>query len=241
MSTGFATDERVQQIIDFLTQGFTREELAQKLGLRTRKSMDQYMRRHGYLWDPVQGTYQVSSSESPLLHSTTTRALEVIAQFNQQNADAKEIAKRLHFVNHYEMAQYMQARGYQWSNEAQNYGARNEVSTKQPTSQTEESDSQARLTPGDYHHLLGFLLKNESKLVYLLDQTVAQPSEIPRYLLPGGYTVKSIHMVAELDRLVKIFSQEKNISQREIFEVALIHFFKTYGFGSAVDGLLGKN
>ena len=36
-------------------------------------------------------------------------------------------------------------------------------------------------------------------------------------------------MSHDLDLLVRNFSKERNISQREIFEVALIEFFKKYG------------
>lgn len=45
-------------------------------------------------------------------------------------------------------------------------------------------------------------------------------------------------MVRELDLLVRSFSQERNITQREIFEVALIEFFRRYGYAQEVQRLL---
>jgi hypothetical protein len=38
--------------------------------------------------------------------------------------------------------------------------------------------------------------------------------------------------------MVKDFSGEKNISQRQIFELALLDFFKKYGYRSEVEQLL---
>ena len=52
---------------------------------------------------------------------------------------------------------------------------------------------------------------------------------VPRYIVPGIATTKTVHMMNTLVQLVADFSQEKNITQREIFEVALIEFFKSTG------------
>ncbi|MCF8568390.1 hypothetical protein LLE49_27100 [Alicyclobacillus tolerans] len=229
--------ERIERILDRLSKGSTRDDLAKEFGHRNRQSVDQYMRRHGYVWDSSQGNYRLRSDKSSNQRIVPTKAIEVIAEFKKPNADAREIAKRLHFAHHHEMAKYMQARGYVWSSEVENYVSRNGASSPD---NLDNGGAQADSLPfqaGDYLHILSLLLRNEDKLTRLLDQTVTQQTEIPRYILPGVYTVKSIHMVAELDQLVKTFSREKNISQREIFEVALIHFFKQYGFGATVDSL----
>jgi hypothetical protein len=41
-----------------------------------------------------------------------------------------------------------------------------------------------------------------------------------------------------LDELGLRFSMERNISQREMFEVALIEFFQRYGYGDRVEEYL---
>jgi hypothetical protein len=41
------------------------------------------------------------------------------------------------------------------------------------------------------------------------------------------------------DLLARQFSEEKNISQRDIFEIALIDFFKKYGYHDKVKMLIG--
>jgi hypothetical protein len=47
-------------------------------------------------------------------------------------------------------------------------------------------------------------------------------------------------MVSTLDQLTRAYSQEKNITQREIFQVALIEFFKKYGYSREIDALLNR-
>ncbi len=48
-------------------------------------------------------------------------------------------------------------------------------------------------------------------------------------------------MTNTLDQMVRDFSKEKNINQREIFEVALIEFFQKYGYAREVETLLQQN
>lgn len=238
-------DLRIKQILDWLAEGLTREEVAERLGYKDFKSLDQFMRRHGHTWDSRRATY-TKDSDKKHKQPITTKALEVIALFEKPNADAKEIARKLHFANHYEMAKYMQARGYVWSSELGNYVSRDGKSPVRGNSDQEAKEAEVNgdttklIDPGDYLHILSLLVKNEDKLVRLFEQINGPSSEIPRYVVPGAYTVKSIHMSVHLDQLVKQFSREKNISQKEIFEVAIIQFFQRYGYGAYVDELLEK-
>ena len=72
------------------------------------------------------------------------------------------------------------------------------------------------------------LQKNKEKLVdMLIPQSDA--GTIPRYALPGVVVTKSVHMVNPLDMMVRDFSREKNVSQRDIFAAALLEFFRKYG------------
>jgi hypothetical protein len=43
----------------------------------------------------------------------------------------------------------------------------------------------------------------------------------------GGYAIKSVRMATGLDQLVKDFSREKNIPQRQIFRSSADQFFQT--------------
>ncbi|MCL6443198.1 MAG: hypothetical protein K6T83_07055 [Alicyclobacillus sp.] len=230
--------ERLTEILKALSEGKTREEVARQYGYKSRKHMDQYMRRHGYRWGAEQGTYTLDANRRKT-RKVSARALRVIAQFRNPSADAKEIAKRLGFANHLAMAQYMQTQGYVWAAEVNNYVPRDREEVSDQLLSVD--DTPTEIHPGDYLHILGVLIKHEKKLMRLLTETVSPIHEIPRYVLPGAYIVKSIHMSAELDELVRRFSREKNISQREIFEVAIIHFLQRYGYAASVDTLFQRS
>ena len=62
--------------------------------------------------------------------------------------------------------------------------------------------------------------------------------------LGAGYRLdrrrSAVHMPNTLDNLVKEYAREKNISQRDIFQVALIDFFRRYGYEREIDTLLGE-
>jgi len=92
-----------------------------------------------------------------------------------------------------------------------------------------------------YLPILEILARNKEKLTKILvEDGAVESASIPRYIIPGVYTTKSVHMVSKLDNMIKDFSKEKNISQREIFEVALIQFFMKYGYEREVRELLGS-
>jgi hypothetical protein len=63
---------------------------------------------------------------------------------------------------------------------------------------------------------------------------------MPRYVVPGIFITKSVHMSNQIDQMVRDFSADKNISQRDIFEVALIEFFKKYGYDKEVEIMLAS-
>ena len=88
--------------------------------------------------------------------------------------------------------------------------------------------------------LLEWLASNKEGLQSLLGASVVS-GQIPRFTLPGLFVTKSVHMTNTLDQMVRDFSKEKNINQREIFEVALIEFFQKYGYGREVETLLQQN
>ena len=81
---------------------------------------------------------------------------------------------------------------------------------------------------------------NKEGLQSLLGASVAS-GQIPRFTLQGLFVTKSVHMTNTLDQMVRDFSKEKNINQREIFEVALIEFFQKYGYAREVETLLKQN
>ena len=66
----------------------------------------------------------------------------------------------------------------------------------------------------------------------------SESKSIPRYQVQGMYGTKAMRMANVLDELARRFSMERNISQREMFEVAIIEFFKKYGYRDEVEKYL---
>ena len=88
-------------------------------------------------------------------------------------------------------------------------------------------------------HLLELLEKNKDKLLDLVIPG-SEKGKVPRYVVPGIAKTKTVQMMSNLEQLVVDFSREKNISQREVFEVALIEFFRKYGYEYEIESLLGE-
>jgi len=62
--------------------------------------------------------------------------------------------------------------------------------------------------------------------------------KIPRYALPGLVRTKAIYMSDMVSKLTAEFSREKNVTQREIVEAALVEYLQKYGFKKEIDTLL---
>ncbi|WP_126428799.1 hypothetical protein [Brevibacillus marinus] len=260
-------DVRVKEILQELAEGKSREELAQEFGYKTYKSLDMYMRRRNFTWDSRKGTYvplysRVGREQAEQSLIPSTKVARVLALFKKEGADARTVAKQLGFRDHRDLAIYMKARGYEWSSEKGTY-----VKMRGEVDQTEklareahenmlaDARSGAEPEPGGqtrttrhggnagqlerFLPLLELLERNKDKLIEAF-LPGAGVSKVPRYIVPGIATVKSVHMMNTLRDLVVEYSREKNISQREIFEVALIEFFRKYGYEREVETLLGQ-
>ena len=146
----------------------------------------------------------------------------------------------------------MTAKGYTWNDQLGNYEGDpdnlvdNEIDEEESEvpiglnrQDEKELDSSISIT-GHYKELLDYLLGKEDILKQLLDEKEAIEADgiIPRYMIAGTKITKSVHMISHLDQLVRDFSQEKNISQRELFEVALVEFFLKYGYKYEIETLI---
>ncbi len=85
--------------------------------------------------------------------------------------------------------------------------------------------------------LLEYLEAHKGHLEHLLQTTDSK--QIPHYNFHGGNTItKSVSMSSNLDQLIRDFAKEMGVSQRVIFETALIQFMERYGYTSQVSILL---
>ncbi|MDS1029684.1 hypothetical protein RDV78_04080 [Bacillota bacterium LX-D] len=233
-------------ILKRLIEGKTRDEIASELGHKSYRTLDMYMRRHGYLWDNFKQTYVLKTAELdyPVLNMETSKVSKVISFF-ESGLDPREIAKKLSFRDHHDLAEYMKGKGYVWSLEQKNYVLNKcTVTEEQPTEaeplpldndNPEDDAYETEVIIKNLLPMLQMINKNRDRLAELL--AINESGTIPRYVIGGITITKSLCMSHYLAEMVKDFSKEKNISQREIFEVALIEFFKKYGFEKEVRAL----
>lgn len=254
-------------ILKSLLMGKTREELAEEFNHKNYRTLDMYMRRRGYVWDGNKQVYISKPSESPKFEvaSSTSKVDKIITLFNS-GADPREIAKKVGMKDHRTMAMYMKDKGFIWSSERQNYVL---LKGEQPSIsiETEEYEDditadgsciQANFPPSPYPFedlpsfmdspkndrmerllpMLEMLDRNKDKLAELL--SINDGSTIPRYVVGGITITKSLCMSHNLAELIKEFSKEKNISQREIFEVSIIEFLRKYGYENEIKALFSS-
>lgn len=246
-------------ILKSLLSGKSREEIALELNHKSYRTLDMYMRRRGYVWSGEKQIYIKKPLENTNIEDEplTTKVQRIISLFNT-NSDPMEVAKKVGMKDHRTMAMYMKSKGYSWSTETKNYvlekGLVEPTDNEQPkdtnetyntsvenisTQQNESMDvfSQferfVKLIP-----MLEVINKNSDRVVELL--SINSKNTIPRYIVGGVTITKSLCMSHPLSELVKEFSIEKNISQREIFEVAIIEFLRKYGFENEVNSLFQK-
>ena len=248
-------------ILKSLLMGKTRQDLAEEFNHKNYRTLDMYMRRRGYIWDSTRQNYITKPSEPPKFEvpSSTSKVDKVITLFNS-GLDPREIATRVGMKDHRTMAMYMKDKGYIWSSERQNYtllkgeqpatnfvseefddniavngsSLENEFSSSVSSldsvssfSNMHKNDRMERLLP-----MLEMLERNKEKLAELL--SINDGATIPRYVVGGITITKSLCMSHNLADLIKEFSKEKNISQREIFEVSIIEFLRKYGYENEV-------
>ncbi|QGU95846.1 hypothetical protein GOM49_12730 [Clostridium bovifaecis] len=248
-------------ILKALFLGKTREDLAKEFNHKSYRTLDMYMRRRGYVWDSMKQNYvekplEVFESDSGF---TASKVDKIISLFNT-GLDPREIAKRVGMKDHRTMAMYMKDKGYVWSSEKQNYillrgeilgdieqknDFQNNVELSESLAPDEtfsvdfsleglpKIDKLQKLLP-----MLEMLDRNKDKLAELL--SINEGSTIPRYVIGGITITKSLCMSHPLAELIKDFSKEKNISQREIFEVSIIEFLRKYGYENEVKTLFGS-
>ncbi|EJL22860.1 hypothetical protein [Brevibacillus sp. BC25] len=258
-------DERVNEILRGMVEGKTRDELAKELGHKNYKTLDIYMRRKNFMWDrnkqayvPIHTSTEKWNPSKDLMKSSMEST--ILSLFQKEGADAKTIAKRMGFQDHRELATYMKAKGYKWCSDTKNYVKEygkladremlhNEAVPKSSNEDPLSELGEAFVAPrtglmgsnqmDQYLPILELLERNRGRLIDLIVPG-SESGKVPRYAVPGVFVTKSVHMTNTLDQMVREYSKEKNISQRDIFAVALIEFFKRYGYEREISTLIGK-
>lgn len=182
----------------------------------------------------------------------TTKIQRIITLFNS-GLDPMEVAKKVGMKDHRAMAMYMKSKGYIWSSEKKNYTLEKGLVEEEPklsentniADKDNIADNNENLDVfGQFERfiklipMLEMIEKNYDKVAEML--SINSLNTIPRYIVGGVTITKSLCMSYPLAELIKEFSIEKNISQREIFEVAIIEFLRKYGFENEVNSLFQK-
>ena len=250
-----STEDKVKRILEGLDAGSTRDELAKSLGYKNWRGIDVLMRRQGYICND--GMYLLPEQKkqtSP--ESFVPQPVRIVLdQLESGNRDLVDIAARAGLRDRKDLTVYMKSQGWLWSSEKRTYIKEEPTSTPREAQvlQNEPKDDSLKperiLTeqggPGassleDFLPLLNFLREHQGELEELLGSSLAT-NQIPHYKFPSGVTVtKSVSMASSLDQLIRDFSSEMGVSQRVIFEAALIQFMEQYGYARQVRGLLER-
>lgn len=214
-----------------LTLGKSREELARVFGHKNYKTLDVFMRRNGYVWNRDKQVYElkgVKPVEKAEDVSPGTKKVRQILKLFEEGKDPRDVAKEVGFKNHLVLAEYMKDKGYLWNQKAQRYEQQvGEVSQK-----TEEK---AEKPAGNEEEMLQLLMNNRDKLVEMLNNN---GESLPRYSMSGVRIAKTLHIANKLNELIKQFTEEKDITQREFFELAAMELMKKHGYEAEVKGLM---
>lgn len=251
-------EEKVLYVLESIHSGRDIDQIARDLGYKNYKSLDMFMRREGYVKEKRLGNYLPKSGKGIVYGDikaknahVSTKALEVMQLFKREDLSPKRVAEEAGFESPKEMAAYMKSKGFIWDSDRNNYVMEGDEdldlaspvvikpAKPQSESQTKTQGSEVEL-PQEFMALLQYLDSRKETLVDLLEKSAQGDSgQLPRYVLPGVFITKSVHMSNHLDQMIRDFSDEMNITQKEIFEIAMIDFLKKYGYHKEVNVMLG--
>ena len=175
--------------------------------------MESFMRRKNFVWDKQKGA-ELCTSGCPkgfarnklMVNFPSDRVRRIVMELSKEGADLKQVAVKVGFENHLEMASYMKSKGFEWSQEAGNYLSTSptmpndgEKKLLLPVSDASLEGSLSIRNGGveQFLPLLDWLASNKEGLQSLLGASVAS-GQIPRFTLAGTFVTKSVHMTKHI-------------------------------------------
>ena len=241
---------KIQRILELCKAGNNRHEVAKILVYKDYKGLHAYMQRHQYTWnDSIQSYQPLKEYQKQLKTERVLRKFEdgasskparIISMFSKK-LEARDIAKKLGYESHKVMAVYMKSRGYTWNVEMGNYERdSNIVVDEDEANEAQDIGIAGQEANGTrYFDILELLDSKKERLMELLNSYSNDDMAMPRYVIGGLCVTKSVHMVTGLDLLIREYSTEKNISQKDMFQIAMIEFLKRHGYKREVEALIG--
>lgn len=233
----------VSTVLVHLANGLSREEISKEFGLVGYRTMDNYMKSQGYRWVEDAQTYKLVKTYMPGVKvgvEIGERVPEIIEAF-EEGLEASEIVERFGFKSNREMSKFMKESGFKWDNEVENYiplyeasGAKKE---REPNKRTQGAKISERLTIEELVFLKKIMPYQEELLAMLEVKSALDPA-FPHYELNGTSHSKSVQITNSLQDLVVDFVNENKISQKQLFEIALIEFFQKYGYEQELSKVL---
>jgi len=237
-------DRQVNKILTLLDEGKEKEDIAEELGYSNPASLDNYMRRRNFAWESRDGKYVPAAEKysgkarnNLLQLKGISKAALIISLFTEDGANPKDIAEQTGFTSHNEMATFMKRKKYEWDVKKNNY-----VKIKR-----EEGDNaNLRMLNLESEALEEVLiemlqgineLKSGKKKAVKNGATDEEADELPRYKIEGNYKSKAFNMNSTLENMIIDFSKNRRISQKDIFEIAVVDFLLKYGEAEAVEDL----
>ena len=239
-------DRQVNKVLALLDEGKEKEDIAEELGYSNPASLDNYMRRRNFAWEsrerkfvPAAEKYSGKARNNLLQLKGVSKAALIISLFTEDGANPKDIAEQTGFTSHKEMAIFMKRKKYEWDVKKNNY-----TKIKKDEVENNTNVKQLNFESEDLEEVLIEMLqginelKSGKKKVVKIDTTDEEADELPRYRLAGFYKSKAFDMNSTLDNIVVDFSKNRRISQKDIFEIAIVDFLLKYGEEEAVEELL---
>jgi len=253
--------QKITYIIDGLAKEISRDVLADDLGYSNYKCMDIFLNRNGYKWNKQKQNYECQQPvKNTKLSIVPQSKVEQVVRFIAAGNDTKETAVLTGFGEAQSLGTFMLAKGYVWDEEADNYVKGTDVedtSAIDDEAILEEATETVPTVPSGTATgialnleeqfllkqalpLLQQLLENKDTLEQLMGSSTAdEEATLPRFNIPGRYMTKCVHMTDLMDQMVKDYSVQNNVSQKVIFTVALVEFFRKHGFLNEINTLLG--
>lgn len=252
--------EKIKYVIESINDGKDPESIAKDLGYKNYKSLDMFMRREGYIKERRSGNYYPKNGHGIILEEDSSsntsiplKVMQIIKLFKENKLNPKQIANEMGFESPREMAIYMKSKGYIWDSQRNNYISEKKIEIEDNKEEIDvdifrtkeiEKESQIEAIENDflkYIDIIKYLDSRKERLIEIIESSFeGEAGKLPRYVIKGLFITKSIHMSSKLDQMVRDFSEEKNVSQKDIFEVALIDFFKKYGYHKEIQTLLNS-
>jgi len=239
-------EEKINTILEGLDSGKSREDLAVVLGYKDWRGIDVLMRREGYVYKDDRYVLPAGKEAYQPKAFMPEPVRIVLQELKMDKKDFTAIAAKAGFTDRNDLATYMKAQGWLWSSAEGTYIKDSSNSEKPDVEPMDEQVPEAEVPTVEaevdferFLPLLEYLEARKDHLEHLLQTTDSK--QIPHYNFHGGNTItKSVSMSSNLDQLIRDFSSEMGVSQRVIFEAALVQFMERYGYGRQVKTLLHR-